>query len=211
MDSLSSFEPELIRRLSNLPVASVYADEGAVERQVVIPVVQEVLRRFPTLHVYAHPWRHKERRCPSECSQGQGLIASPEVRGCAACWEASKKWAAVDFYGIHCFDLVVGERGNSLAVDVKLFKRAKAGNRRKNGEWQRFIGQCRLARLVHKRVIGFAVAEERALGAETSRLISDESSQQVHPREQLISDGITLIVRAAGTLSGAAGSGSAAV
>ena len=67
-------------------------------------------------------------------------------------------------YGLHCFDLVVGDQHDSLVLELKLLHRARKGNRKANDGFQRLVGQCALARLVHPRVVGFCVAEDGALG-----------------------------------------------
>ena len=66
-------------------------------------------------------------------------------------------------YGTHCFHVVVASEDETLALEVKLLRSSNRGKAKANGSFQRFVGQCLLAGLIHKRVVGFCVAEEGAL------------------------------------------------
>jgi hypothetical protein len=66
-------------------------------------------------------------------------------------------------YGVHAFDVVVRDETESLAIELKFLRNPKRGNAKANGELQRFLGQCLLATLAHRHVIGLCVAEEKAL------------------------------------------------
>jgi hypothetical protein len=183
MTLVNEFERKLIDRLHMTALPSDLINEGDLERRVLLPIVQEVLQESPGTHVCAHPWKHPEK-CEPNCGEGGGLIKQPELHGCPECWGQSKKWAAARLYGLHCFDLVVGTPGDSFALEAKLLRRSGVGKRRANDGFQRLMGQCLLARLVHPRVVGFCVAGEDALDVlATSHL------------EALRGQGITLIVR----------------
>ena len=179
---MKTLEAGLIEKLtySNLPADLL--NEGDLERRFIVPIVGDLVRKAGT-HVYAHPWRLKQA-CEPNCTKGVGLVELPTLHGCPECWKSSKKWAAVRLYGLHCFDLVVGAPGASLAIEAKLLKGPKTGKKRANGGFQRLVGQCMLARLVHPRVIGFCVAQHGAL---------DNSA--VSHLEAVRARGIELIVR----------------
>lgn len=162
MRSVKEFEARLIDRLRAATPPSDLINEGDLERRFILPLVRDLLEQSPGLHVYAHPWKRSEK-CQPNCPGGTGLVEQPELHGCPDCWNQSKKWAAVRLYGLHCFDLVVVKRQDSFALEVKLLRRSRRGNRRANDGFQRLLGQCMLARLVHPRVVGFCVAEEGAL------------------------------------------------
>ena len=162
MNALELFQASLIRRLLGDPIPSPLKNEADLEKRFVLPTVHEVRRQTPDLHIHAHPWNHIAT-CDPNCTDGTGLIDAGEIYGCPDCWEASKAWAAVRLYGLHCFDVVVGEPDDSLVIELKLLRRARQGNRKANDGFQRLIGQCTLARLVHPRVVGFCVAEAGAL------------------------------------------------
>lgn len=187
MHSVKEFEARLIERLQETTPPSDLVNEGDLERRFILPVLRDVLRESPGPHVCAHPWKRSEK-CDPSCPEGIGLVDQPELHGCPDCWGQSKKWAAARLYGLHCFDVVVGTPGDSFALEAKLLRRSPRGNRRANDGFQRLIGQCLLARLVHPRAVGLCVAEEGALDlSATSHL------------KALRSQGITLVVK---TLNG---------
>lgn len=181
--SVAEFEARLIERLKTVPVPSDLLNEGDLERRLVFPIVRDMLRESPGPHVYAHPWKRIEE-CEPNCTDGSGLVDQPELHGCPACWGQSKKWAAARLYGLHCFDLVVGSPGDSFALEAKLLRRPGLGKKRANDGFQRLIGQCMLARLVHPRVLAFCVAEEQALDLSATVLLETVRGQ-----------GVTLVVR----------------
>lgn len=183
MRSVKEFEGILIERLRASDPQGNFASEGDLERRFVLPLVRDVLNEASGPHVYAHPWNQPET-CEPNCTDGRGLIEHPELHGCPDCWNESKKWAAVRLYGLHCFDLVVGDRNDSFVVELKLLRRAPSGKRRANDGFQRLLGQCLLARLVHPRVVAFCVAERGAL--------DDSATSHV---AALHDQGITLIVK----------------
>jgi hypothetical protein len=187
MRSVKEFEAALIERLRTSDPVGNFANEGDLEKRFVLPLVHNVLKQDSGPHVYAHPWKQPET-CEPNCTEGRGLVEHVELHGCPECWNDSKEWAAVRLYGLHCFDLVVGDRKDSFVLELKLLRRARRGNRRANDESQRLLGQCMLARLVHPRVVAFCVAERGALDdSETSHV------------DALRDQGITLIVK---TLAG---------
>jgi len=183
MNVIESFQASLTRRLLGDPIPGGLRNEADLEKRFVLPMVHKVHQQFPTVHVHAHPWKHAAT-CEPNCTDGPGLIDAPEIHGCPDCWEANKAWAAVRLYGLHCFDVVVGRPDDSLVVELKLLRRARGGTRKANDGFQRLIGQCTLARLVHPRVIGFCVAEDGALDMEA-----------VGHLEALRRQGIWLLVR----------------
>jgi hypothetical protein len=162
MLSAKEFEAALIDRLRTATPPHHLTDEGDLEKRCVLPIMLDLVKRSPGPHVYAHPWNQLET-CEPNCAEGRGLVEQAELHGCPACWSDSKDWAKVRLYGEHNFDIVVGDRNDSFAVELKLLRQAPSGNRRANDGFQRFLGQCALARLIHPRVIGFCVAEKRAL------------------------------------------------
>lgn len=184
MTRIETFHAALMSRLLDDPLPDGLAKEGDLEKEFVLPLVAALHKDFRDLHIYAHPW--KQRATCENCNHGPGLISGPPVHGCETCWENSKLWAETRLYGRHCFDLVVGDRDESLVVELKLIHRARKGNRKANDGFQRLIGQCALARLIHSRVIGFCVAEDGALGP---------SEDLVKKLQKLQAQGIWLIVR----------------
>lgn len=183
MSTIESFQARLTGRLLTDPIPSALRNEADLEKRFVLPIVHGVHQQFPTLHVHAHPWKHTAT-CTPNCADGPGLIDAPQIHGCPDCWEASKSWAAVRLYGLHCFDVVVGRRHDSLVVELKLLRRAREGNRKANDGFQRLVGQCALAKLVHPQVVGFCVAESGALDMSAVGYLDDLRQQ-----------GISLLVR----------------
>jgi hypothetical protein len=184
--SVAEFEARLVEQLKSAPVPGDLVNEGDIERRVIFPIVREVLREAPGLHVYAHPWNRPEE-CEPNCTDGSGLVEHPELHGCPACWGESKKWGAARLYGLHCFDLIVGSPGDSFALEAKLLRRPGLKKKRANDGFQRLIGQCMLARLVHPRVVALCVAEEEALDLSATVLL-----------EAVRKQGVTLVVRTVG-------------
>ena len=183
MTRVNEFEQKMTDRLRVSALPSDLVNEGDLERRFLLPIVRDVLTELSETHVCAHPWKHKEK-CEPTCGEVGGLIELPELHGCPDCWKQSKKWAAARLYGLHCFDLVVGTPGDSFALEAKLLRRSGRGNRLANDGFQRLIGQCMLARLVHPRVVGLCVAEKGALDlSATSHL------------EAVRSQGITLVTK----------------
>ena len=74
--------------------------------------------------------------------------------GCPRCWAESKKWGSVLAFGTHhTFDLVAKDASEkTLAVEIKFV--AAKGGRMPNGEIQRLMGQCSLAKTKHDYVVG---------------------------------------------------------
>ena len=172
-----------IGKLKNDDLPAKLLNEGELEKQFVLPIVYKCLINTPSLHAYAHPWK-QSTTCKPNCNEGRGIIESPLIyHGCLKCWASSKQWAAVNFFGHHCFDVIVGKQGQSIAVELKFLGRKKT-NKKANDEFQRFIGQCTLAKLVHTRVIGFCVAEEGCLDFSKAEYISD-----------LLEKGISVVIR----------------
>lgn len=178
MSVIESFQTTLTERLLGDPIGSAFTNEADLERRFVLPIVYGVHQQFPSLHVHAHPWRQKTT-CRPNCSAGTGLIGASEIHGCPVCWETSKSWAAVRLYGLHCFDVVVGTQRASLVVELKYLRRARKGNRKANDGFQRLVGQCALARLIHPRVVGFCVAESGALDLSSTGHIADLQRQGI--------------------------------
>jgi hypothetical protein len=178
MGTIEEFQTTLMARLLSDPLPDGLVKEGDLERKFVLPLISDLQEGFTNLHVYAHPWK-QSATCLPNCTDGLGLIAGPPPHGCQDCWENSKSWAAVRLHGLHCFDLVVGAPGNSLVLELKLLHRARKGNRKANDGFQRLVGQCALARLVHSRVIGFCVAEDGALGLSEPSLVDKLQEQAI--------------------------------
>jgi hypothetical protein len=179
MTTIESFQATLIDRLLVDEIPSDLVKEADLERRFILPLVHNVCQGFRGLHVYAKPWKQRTT-CVPDCKDGSGLVTDPELHGCRDCWEASKSWAAARLYGLHCFDLVVGDRDDSLALEVKLLHRARKGNRKANEGFQRLVGQCTLARLVHPRVVGFCAAAEGALDMIATSHLDELRRQGIH-------------------------------
>ena len=108
--------------------------------------------RYTDLNTYIHPWNNKTC-CEPDCetATNSGRI----VAGCPKCWAASKKWASVLAFGTnHTFDAVIKDKisGKTLVVEAKFI--TARGGRMPNGEIQRLLGQCLLAKTKHDFVIG---------------------------------------------------------
>ena len=77
----------------------------------------------------------------------------------AKCWQDSKSWGAVHGWGtVQAFDVLVCNAAtaeadhSSLAVEVKYSH--IVGKRFPTGDFQRMLGQCLLASLIHDYVVG---------------------------------------------------------
>ncbi len=178
MGTIEAFQTALMTQLINDPLPSGLFKEGDLETKFILPLVSGLCDAFHGLHAYAHPW-NKSATCVPNCADGPGLIAGPPPHGCPDCWENSKSWAAARLYGLHCFDLVVGDPGDSLVLELKLLHRARKGNRKANDGFQRLVGQCTLARLIHSRVVGFCVAEDGALDMSATSLVDKLEAQGI--------------------------------
>ena len=142
---------KLISVIKSTPIPDGIRSEKDLEMQFVIPVVLQALGHESDIHVYSHPWNDKTR-CQPDCQTARehGQI----VTGCPRCWAESKKWASVVAFGTHhTFDLVARDAsGKTLAVEMKFV--AAKGGRMPNGEIQRLMGQCSLAKTKHDLVVG---------------------------------------------------------
>jgi hypothetical protein len=162
MESLARFKFELLELLNDALPPSIL-NEGDLERRFLLPKLWQLLGKYPNVHVYAHPWNHS-LSCQPTCEQGRGLLRDKDgVFGCKDCWKKSKTDYAAKMYGRHAFDVVARDKDESLAIELKFLRNPKKGNAKANGEFQRFLGQCLLATLAHRHVIGVCVAENRAL------------------------------------------------
>lgn len=73
--------------------------------------VKRVLRRYPAISMFVHPWGSK-RCCVPECSATTRVT---RVLGCQKCWHASKAWATVATFGTdNTFDMVARDRSKRV-------------------------------------------------------------------------------------------------
>lgn len=149
--TIHEFCDKLVSALSTAAIPEHIRTEKDFEREFVIPIALQVSGHRKDVHVYSHPWNNKGR-CQPDCQtareHGQTAV------GCPRCWAESKKWASVLAFGTHhTFDLVAKDAsGKTLAVEMKFV--AAKGGRMPNGEIQRLMGQCTLAKTKHQFVIG---------------------------------------------------------
>lgn len=149
--SILRFCDELISILARSPVPSNIRNETEFEVRFIIAIVIETAAHFPHIQTFTHPWKNK-RRCQPDCETAAESHNS--VAGCPRCWTASKRWATVSVFGTHhTFDAMARDRsGKTLAVEAKFF--VTNSSRRPNGEIQRLLGQCSLAKSKHDYVVG---------------------------------------------------------
>jgi hypothetical protein len=149
--SIHEFRDRLISAIKSTPIPDEIRTEKDFETQFVIPVVLQASAHERDIHVYSHPWNNKTR-CQPDCNTARdhGQI----VAGCPRCWAESKQWASVLAFGTHhTFDLVAKDAsGKTLAVEMKFV--AAKGGRMPNGEIQRLMGQCSIAKTKHDCVVG---------------------------------------------------------
>jgi hypothetical protein len=145
------FHDTLISEIVCAPLPEDIRNEADFEKRFLIPVVLQVSARYPDVFIYTHPWNNKTH-CESACDTT--FNRAHVVAGCPRCWAASKKWASVLAFGTrHTFDVVAKDIcGKTLAVEAKLI--TAKGGRMPNGEIQRLLGQCLLAKTKHNFVIG---------------------------------------------------------
>src|SRR4030067_834323 len=148
---IHKFRDKLILALASTPIPQDIRTEKDFEKRFVIPVTLQVSARHKDVYVYSHPWNNKTQ-CQPDCETGANY--GRVVAGCPRCWASSKKWASVLAFGTHhTFDVMAKERrGNTLVVEAKLI--VVKGSRMPNGEIQRLMGQCTLAKTKHRFVIG---------------------------------------------------------
>lgn len=148
---IHEFRDKLMLALVSTPIPQNIRIEKDFERRFVIPIILRVSNHEMDVRTYTHPWNNKAR-CQPDCetAPNHGRV----VVGCPRCWASSKKWASVLAFGTnHTFDAVAKDtRGNRLVVEAKLI--AVKGGRMPNGEIQRLMGQCTLAKTKHQFVIG---------------------------------------------------------
>jgi hypothetical protein len=146
------FHDELIKEIETFSVPPGIRNETDFEKGFLIPCVRKMSARYTDLNTYIHPWNNKTC-CEPDCetATNSGRI----VAGCPKCWAASKKWASVLAFGTnHTFDAVTKDKisGKTLVVEAKFI--TSRGGRMPNGEIQRLLGQCLLAKTKHDFVIG---------------------------------------------------------
>jgi len=149
--TLSTFRDGLIAAIVSASVPADIRNETTFEKRFLIPLVLQVTAQCPGVRAYTHPWNNKIR-CEPDCKTA--LDSGRVVAGCPRCWAASKKWASVFALSTrHTFDVVARDTsGKTLAVEAKLI--TAKGGRMPNGEIQRLLGQCSLAKIKHDFVIG---------------------------------------------------------
>ncbi len=142
------FHDKLISEIAIFLVPTDIRNETDFEKRFLIPVVRHVSDQYSDIKTYTHPWNNKTR-CNPDCETATKIVA-----GCPKCWAASKKWASVLAFGTnHTFDVVARDISRkTLAVEAKFI--SARGGRMPNGEIQRLLGQCFLAKTKHDFVIG---------------------------------------------------------
>jgi hypothetical protein len=146
------FLKQFIDHLNHEKIPTHIKNEADFEQHFVIPIALKLLEYHPEILLYTNPWNNKVTCTPNCRSALKGN--GNRVTGCPKCWKESEKWASINAFGIkNTFDLAGRDpSGKTFAVEIKL---VKARNGRMPKEViQRFIGQCFLATLKHKSVIG---------------------------------------------------------
>ena len=146
---IGKFATALGDAFESKPIPPKLQTEGALEREFAIPVAKAVVKRFPSVALFIHPWSSKT------CCNPKYPLDSPSGRvlGCPRCWTHSKQWATVAAFGTkHTCDMVARDKSRTLAVEIKLVDATRS--RMPNGDIQRFLGQCALAAVKHDEVIG---------------------------------------------------------
>ena len=149
--AILNFHHALISEIVSVQSPEDIRNEADFEKRFLIPVVLQVAAKHPDVCIYTHPWNNKTR-CEPDCETAHN--SDHVVAGCPRCWAMSKKWASVLAFGTHhTFDVAAKDiSGKTLAVEAKLI--AAKGGRMPNGEIQRLLGQCLLAKTKHDFVIG---------------------------------------------------------
>jgi hypothetical protein len=149
--SILDFRNEFVSTIKRAPVPQDIRNETDFENRFLIPIVVQLAPQYPGVRTYTHPWKNKTR-CEPNCENvpDSGRV----INGCPRCWATSKKWASVSAFGTrHTFDAVAKDiSGKTMAVEAKFI--AAKGGRMPNGEIQRLLGQCFLAKTKHDMVIG---------------------------------------------------------
>jgi hypothetical protein len=148
---IHEFRDKLVSALSSTSIPKNIRTEKDLEMRFLIPVVMQILAQERDLHVCSHPWNNRTR-CQPDCKTAREHRQT--VVGCPQCWAESKKWASVLAFGTHhTFDLVAKDASEkTLAVEIKFV--AAKGGRMPNGEIQRLMGQCSLAKTKHDYAVG---------------------------------------------------------
>jgi hypothetical protein len=123
---------ELVHALREDTLGGPYLDEAQFEQDFVEPTCTRILGSTHSVALHSRGDKTKSK-----------------------CWAESKSWGATRAWGmVHAFDLVARhlDTREGLAVEVKLAKISRG--HLPNGEFQRMMGQCLLARHVHSTVIG---------------------------------------------------------
>jgi hypothetical protein len=174
---IHEFRDKLVSTLSSTPIPEEITTEKHFETRFVIPVVLQVSAHQMDVHVYSHPWNNRTR-CQPDCKTAREHRQT--VVGCPRCWAESKEWASVLAYGTHhTFDLVAKDTSEkTLAIEIKFV--AAKGGRMPNGEIQRLMGQCTLAKTKHHLLLGFVATEEPSIpdGTPTLRQLEPGMSGQ---------------------------------
>lgn len=166
---LRTFQNKLVERLRADPLPSDLANDIDIHRRFVLPLVHRLVQETPCPRVYAHPWNHKES-CNPNCSEGSGLVQSPQLHGCPRCWESSRRWGATA-----SFDLVLGKEGDSFVVEAQLVANQIGREKRALDELFPIRHRCGNATLVHSRTVALCVIEEGALDpSDCYQILDDE-------------------------------------
>lgn len=176
-----TFQNKLVERLRADPLPSDLANDIDIQRRFLVPLVHTLVQETPSPRVYAHSWNHKES-CYPNCSEGSGLVQSPQLHGCPRCWESSKRWGAAAGFALPGFDLVLGKEGDSFVVEAQLVTYQIGREKQALDELFPIRHRCGNATLVHSRAVALCVIQEGALDPSAAGQILED-------------DGVTPVVR----------------
>jgi hypothetical protein len=151
--AILQFKDKLIIKLKEEPIPDNIFGENNFEQNFVFPQAIEVNKTETDVYLFSHPWGNKVHCAPNCESAAKG--DGHREDSCEKCWNESKSWGTVKAFGTkHNFDLLAKDDSNKiLAIEIK-FIIFKNEGRKPNGEIQRFLGQCLLAKTKFDFVIG---------------------------------------------------------
>jgi hypothetical protein len=196
-----AFKNKLVERFRAAPLPSDLANNIDIQRRFVVPLLQRLVQETPSPRVYAHPWNHKES-CLPNCSEGHGLVESPEPHGCPICWESYKGWGVAKGFALGGFDLVVGQAGDSFVVEAQLVPYQIGKKAQALDELYPIRGRCVNATPGHSWVVALCVIQEGALDpSDAEELLQDDQVTPVVRSVPARHGGSTVII-ADGTYTG---------
>ena len=177
---------ELVEALRTKTMTGSFRREGDFECGFVVPTCLPILEAHkPKLDIARH----------ADCA----VQLNRDRKEAERIWAASKSWQNVHAWGMqHTFDFVARYEASdwSMAVEVKLAP--VVGGRWPNGEFQRMAGQCLLARVRHKLVIG-VMALRGAPDPQSELDFHPDRDRGYQPQEDFLNNhGIHIVVRGLG-------------